>query len=85
MNRGKRDVRPGPWQKEPYGPLPDTTIVPKRRGGRKKRMARPNDVPAPDFDDSVDDEVRITHSAFTGNYISFYNVDPNKVIVTLVY
>lgn len=85
MNRGKRDVRPGPWQKEPYGPLPDTTIVHKRRGGRKKRMAQPNAIPLPDFDDADDNEVLVTHSEFTGNFISFYNVDPNKVIVTLVY
>lgn len=84
MNRGKREIRPGRWQKEPYGPLPATTIVPKRRFGRKKRMAQPSAISPLDFEDSDDNEVLITHSEFTGNFISFYNVDPNKVIVTLV-
>ena len=39
MNRDKRDVRPGRWQKEPYEPLPDTTVIPKKRVGRKKNAA----------------------------------------------
>lgn len=84
MNRDKRDVRPGPWNKEPYRPLPDTTAIPKKRVGRKKRMARKNAIPPIDFDDADDEEVVVTHDEYTGNFISFYNVDPNKVIVTLL-
>ena len=85
MNRDKRDVRPGRWQKEPYEPLPDTTVIPKKRVGRKKKMPQTKAIQPPQFDDSDDNDVVVTHSEYTGNFISFYNVDPNKVIVTFIH
>lgn len=85
MNREKRDVRPGPWHKDPYGPLPDTTPMPKKRVGPRKNIADTADIPPPlHFDDPNENDVVVTHAAYTGNFITFYNVDPNKVIVTLL-
>ena len=55
-----------------------------RNGLGVKKMAQTNAIPpAPVFDDADDNEVVVTHAEYTGNFISFYNVDPNKVIVTL--
>ena len=84
MNREKRDVRPGPWHKDPYGPLPDTTAMPKKRVGPRKNIADTADIPPLDFDVANDNDVVVTHAAYTGNFLSFHNVDPNKVIVTLL-
>lgn len=47
MNREKRDVRPGPWHKDPYGPLPDTTPMPKKRVGPRKNIAETANIPPP--------------------------------------
>lgn len=84
MNREKRQVRPGPWQRTPFGPLPDTTVMLKKPVGRRKNIAHTASIPPLDFNDANDNEVVITHATHTGDCISLYNVDPSKVIITLL-
>ncbi|GJV13288.1 phospholipase-like protein [Tanacetum coccineum] len=85
--RAKRDTRPSKYFLSPYRPLPETTIAPTKRVNNNRKTMR-NDEISPfdlanagiDLNQPLEEEVMVTGSCATDEYLSFYNVDPAKVV-----
>ncbi|GJZ50861.1 transposase, MuDR, MULE transposase domain protein [Tanacetum coccineum] len=87
MQRAKRDTRPSKYFLSPYRPLPETTIAPTKRVNNNRKTTR-NDEISPfdpanagiDLNQPLEEEVMVTSSCATDECLSFYNVDPAKVV-----
>ncbi|GJS49344.1 hypothetical protein Tco_0599465 [Tanacetum coccineum] len=90
MQRAKRDTRPSKYFLSPYRPLPETTIAPTKRVNNNRKTMR-NDEISPfdlanagiDLNQPLEEEVMVTGSCATDEYLSFYNVDPAKNMYNL--
>ncbi|GJU20357.1 hypothetical protein Tco_1153699 [Tanacetum coccineum] len=85
LNRGKREQRPSYYKQSPYMEQPPTTILPKQRGNKKKNNVTkanlsPLNLGNAFADENVGgDDVVFLGGRFTGNYLVYENVDPQKV------
>ncbi|GJW42789.1 hypothetical protein Tco_0071588, partial [Tanacetum coccineum] len=85
MNRERRESRSSIFLQRPYMPLLATTIAPKKRANKSSNKKGNANVSAFDLgkavvdDNAQDYEVMITGARATEDYVSFKNVDPNKV------
>ncbi|GKF12848.1 hypothetical protein Tco_0050774, partial [Tanacetum coccineum] len=85
MQRAKRDTRPSKYFLSPYRPLPETTIAPTKRVNNNRKTMRNDEIPpfdlanaGIDLNQPLKEEVMVTGSCATDEYLSFYNVDPAK-------
>ncbi|GJU77756.1 hypothetical protein Tco_1274826 [Tanacetum coccineum] len=85
LNRGKREPRPSFYKWTPYMEQPATTVIPKQRVKKNKNnVKKPNLSPLnlrSAFDDENEggDDVIYLGGQFTGNYLVYENMDPEKV------
>ncbi|GJU34912.1 phospholipase-like protein [Tanacetum coccineum] len=85
LNRGKREQRPSFYKRTPYTEQPPTTILPKQRGNKNKTNVMNANLSPLNLGNAFDDEneggddVIFLGSEFTGNYLVYENVDPQKV------
>ncbi|GKB39489.1 phospholipase-like protein [Tanacetum coccineum] len=91
MQRAKRDTRPSKYFLSPYRPLPETTIAPTKRVNNNRKTMRNNEISPFDLRNAgivlnqpLEEEVMVTGSCATDEYLSFYNVDPTKFWQELV-
>nr|GEU46011.1 phospholipase-like protein [Tanacetum cinerariifolium] len=84
LNRGKREQRPSFYKRTPYTKQPPTTILPKQRGNKNKNNVMKSNLSPLNLRDAFDDEneggddVIYLGGEFTGNYLVYENVDPQK-------
>ncbi|GJT24532.1 hypothetical protein Tco_0894469 [Tanacetum coccineum] len=83
----RREQRPSVYMQSPYTPLPPTMELPKKRVGKTKKKCK-NDNLSPlnlgnafAHDNAGGDDVVITGVHDTGIYVTYKNVDPNKLCV----
>ncbi|GJQ89923.1 hypothetical protein Tco_0001062 [Tanacetum coccineum] len=80
----KRDSCPGLFLRSLYMPLPLTTSIPKKQADKSRKKTSNANISAFDLgmavgdDNARDNEVRITGTRSTVDFISLENVDPNK-------
>ncbi|GJS35352.1 hypothetical protein Tco_0533734 [Tanacetum coccineum] len=85
LNRGKREQRPSYYKQSPYMEQPHTAILPKQRGNKKKNNVTKANLSPLNLgnvfaDENVGgDDVVFLGGRFTGNYLVYENVDPQKV------
>ncbi|GJY84343.1 hypothetical protein Tco_0497719 [Tanacetum coccineum] len=85
LNRGKREQRPSFYKRSPYMEQPATTVLPKQRGNKNKNnVKKANSAPlnlwsALDDENEGGDDVVYLGGRFTGNYLVYENVNPEKV------
>ncbi|GJU99254.1 hypothetical protein Tco_1328525 [Tanacetum coccineum] len=85
LNRGKREQRPSFYKRTPYMEQPPTTVLPKQRGNKNKKNVKKANLSPLNLRSAFDDEnergddVIYLGGQFTGNYLVYENVDPEKV------
>ncbi|GKD07145.1 hypothetical protein Tco_1186830 [Tanacetum coccineum] len=86
MQREKRDTHPSKYFLSPYTCLPKTTVAPKKRANNNRKTTRNDEILAfdlgkagIDLNEPLEEEVMVTGSCATDEYLSFHNVDPTKV------
>ncbi|GJZ20357.1 hypothetical protein Tco_0556947 [Tanacetum coccineum] len=85
LNRGKREQRPSYYKQSPYMEQPHTAILPKQRGNKKKNNVTKANLSHLNLgnvfaDENVGgDDVVFLGGRFTGNYLAYENIDPQKV------
>ncbi|GJX62696.1 phospholipase-like protein [Tanacetum coccineum] len=85
LNRGKREQRPSFYKRSPYMEQPATTVLPKQRGNKNKNNVKKANLSPLNLWSALDDEneggddVVYLGGRFTGNYLVYENVDPEKV------
>ncbi|GJU55843.1 phospholipase-like protein [Tanacetum coccineum] len=85
LNRGKREQRPSFYKWTPYTKQPPTTILPKQHGNKNKNNVMKANLSPLNLGNAFDDEneggddVIYLGGKFTGNYLVYENVDPQKV------
>ncbi|GJW26949.1 phospholipase-like protein [Tanacetum coccineum] len=85
LNRGKREQCPSFYKRTPYTKQHPTTILPKQRGNKnidnvmKANLSPLNLRNAFDDENEGGDDVIFLGGKFTGNYLVYENVDPQKV------
>nr|GEX67235.1 hypothetical protein [Tanacetum cinerariifolium] len=84
LNRGKREQRPGFYKRTPYTEQPPTTILPKQRGNKNKNNVMKANLLPLNLENAFNDEneggddIICMGGEFTGNYLMYENVDPQK-------
>ncbi|GKD50331.1 hypothetical protein Tco_1279307, partial [Tanacetum coccineum] len=85
LNRGKREQRPSFYKRTPYTEQPPTTVLPKQRGNKNKNNVKKANLSPLNLGNAFDDEneggddVIFLGGHFTGNYLVYENVNPEKV------
>ncbi|GJW75596.1 hypothetical protein Tco_0134966 [Tanacetum coccineum] len=85
LNRRKREQRPSYYKQSPYMEQPPTTILPKQHGNKKKNNVTKTNLSPLNLGNAFADEnvggddVVFLGGRFTGNYLVYENVDPQKV------
>nr|GEX17637.1 phospholipase-like protein [Tanacetum cinerariifolium] len=84
-NRGKREQRPSFYKRTLYMEQPPTTVLPKQRGNKNKNNVMNANLSPLNLGNAFDDEneggadVIFLGDEFTGNYLVYENIDPEKV------
>nr|GEX33520.1 hypothetical protein [Tanacetum cinerariifolium] len=79
-----REQRPSFYKWTPYTEQPPTTILPKKRGNKNKNNVMKANLSPLNLENAFDDEnegggdVIFLDGEFTGNYLVYENVDPQK-------
>nr|GEU76293.1 hypothetical protein [Tanacetum cinerariifolium] len=86
MQREKRDTRPSKYFLSPYTCLPETTVASKKQYNNNRKTTRNDEISPFNLEKAGIDlnklleEVMVTCSRATDEYLSFHNVDPTKVV-----
>ncbi|GKD36946.1 hypothetical protein Tco_1257153 [Tanacetum coccineum] len=84
FNIGKSEQRPSFYKRSPYMEQPATTVLPKQRGNKNKNNVKKANLSPLNLGSAFDDEneggddVIFLGGRFTGNYLVYENVDPEK-------
>ncbi|GJZ84408.1 hypothetical protein Tco_0649747 [Tanacetum coccineum] len=85
LNRGKMEQHPSFYKRTPYTEQPPTTVLPKQRGNKNKNNVKKANLSPLNLESAFDDEneggddVIFLGGRFTGNYLVYENVDPEKM------